>query len=77
MRIEVSLYATLKKYGAPDGAPLQLEIAEGTELADIVRALGIPEDEPVVMLVNGRPGAPDTVLQEKDRVVLFPPVAGG
>lgn len=77
MRVEVQLYATLRKYGPPGGGILVLELAEGDRVARVLESLGVPREVERVILVNGRPVTSDSVLKEGDRVVLFPPVAGG
>ena len=77
MKVEVLLYATLRKYGASHGGPLTVDLIEGDRLERILEILGMPPDVEKVMLVNGRPAEPDSVLNEGDRVVIFPPVAGG
>lgn len=77
MRVQVHLYATLRKYGPWDGGPLDMELHEGTRVDKVLESLGIPADVERVILVNGRPAETDTALGDGDRVVLFPPVAGG
>jgi molybdopterin synthase sulfur carrier subunit len=77
MKIEILLYATLRKYGPPHGGPLTLELKEGDRLGRVLEILGMPPAVEKVMLINGRPANLDTILNEGDKVVLFPPVAGG
>ncbi len=91
MQIEVRLFANLREKlpGARRGRAL-LEIAEGTTVWELVAALEIPERLAQMVLVNGeraaRTGAPgespdskegDAVLEDGDRVCVFPPLAGG
>jgi molybdopterin converting factor small subunit len=42
-----------------------------------VHALGIPDDMPLVALVNGHEVETSHSLQGDDVVTLFPPLAGG
>jgi len=77
MKVEVQLYATLRKYGPLQEGPLVLDLAEGDQVAQVLEILGMPPDEEKVILVNGRPAKRSSVLTEGDRVVLFPAVAGG
>ena len=77
MRVEVHLYATLRKYGPRNGGALSMDLAEGTPVSYVLEHLGIPSDTARVILVNGRPAEPEVLLREGDRLVLFPPVAGG
>lgn len=77
MQVEVQLYANLRKY-APEQEPvLLLDLDDGARLSDILRTLRIGEDVELVILVNGRPGKEEGVLRDGDRIVMFPPVAGG
>jgi sulfur-carrier protein len=77
MRVEVQLYATLRKYGPSRDGPLIMDLAEGDCVARMLEVLGVPPDVEKVILINGRPAGPDSVLRDGDKVVLFPPVAGG
>lgn len=79
MRIEVRLFATLADYlpAAGRGEGAALELPDGATLGDVVRRLGIPDDVPRLMLVNGMDAAPDHRLESGDVVAIFPPLAGG
>ena len=77
MKIEVCLYATLRRYGPSEQAPLTLDVPEGFRIFQVLEILSIPSGEEKVILVNGRPAEENSLLKDGDRVVLFPPVAGG
>lgn len=77
--VEVVLYATLGKYH-PEGKatePFCFQIPEGTTVAGLLAALGIPPGESKQVFVNNRRREPGYVLQEGERVAIFPPIAGG
>ena len=79
MRVEVRLFATLARY-LPDDDPMGatfVEVAEGSTVADVARALGIPPDLSRIALVNDRDADEDRRLRAGDVVTLFPPLAGG
>lgn len=79
MRIEVRLFATFASRLPPasrDGATT-LDVPDGSTVADVAHALGIPADLARVSLVNGRDAAPDQRLAAADVLSLFPPLAGG
>lgn len=79
MKVEVRLFATLVSFlpaHGCDGAA-ELEIPEGSSVAEITRRLGIPSDLARVVLVNGRDVGADAVLAARDVVTIFPPLAGG
>ena len=77
MKIEARLYATLRRYGSPQEAALTLDVPAGCRVAQVLEMLSMPAEVEKVILVNGRPAEEGSVLHEGDRVVLFPPVAGG
>ncbi len=79
IRVEVRLYATLRKYSPETGIgePLILQMSEGARLADALVRLGVPEGEVKTAFVNNRRQDEGYQLRDGDRVAFFPPVAGG
>ena len=77
MIVEVHLYATLRKFGPGREGPFPVELGEEASVSNVLEHLGIPSDIARVILVNGRPAGPEVPLREGDRLVMFPPVAGG
>ncbi|AQS59683.1 MoaD/ThiS family protein [Desulforamulus ferrireducens] len=78
MLIELRVYTGLERYtGTRYGELIKLELAEGVTIRDILAQYKIPEQEVFSSLVNGLHKSLDTVLQDGDRVALFPPVGGG
>lgn len=79
MRVEVRLFATLARYLPPDhhaGSAI-VEVADGSTVADLAEALGIPASFSRIALVNDREADEDQPLGAGDVVTLFPPLAGG
>jgi len=83
MKIRVKLYATLGKY-LPEGAirnEADMEVAEGTRVAELIERLELPLEYCHLVLVNGVYLAPgeraDAALSEGDALAIWPPVAGG
>lgn len=79
MKIQVALYATLSQY-LPPGAQNRkaaIEIREDATVRDVLDQLGIPQDLPNILLVNGRQASEGTVLKDGEVVSVFPPLAGG
>ena len=79
VKVEVHLFATLSGY-LPDGTTgdwVALEVPEGSTVADVVRALEIPDNFDCVKVVNGHDTPSDHLLADKDVVSLFPPLVGG
>lgn len=79
MKIEVNLYATLKKYmkNETGGKPLVLEISEDINVKDMIQKLKVPADSVKLIFINGVHAKRDTILKDGDRLGLFPPVGGG
>ncbi len=79
VRVQVKLYASLRKY-RPElghGEALELELEEGATWRALVVTLGIPETEAKQCFVNGVVQRSDRVLEDGDEIGLFPPIAGG
>ncbi len=79
VRVEVRLYATLRRY-VPQlgiGEAMELELDGGDTLRHIFARLGLPESEVKRVIVNGLSKGYEYVLLDGDRVAIFPPVAGG
>jgi sulfur carrier protein len=54
----------------------QVEYREGIRVVDVLRELGLLENEYVVVR-RGKVVAEDTVLEDGDELVLYPVVSGG
>ena len=79
MKIEIALYATLSQY-LPAGAESRkavLEVRDGATALDVMNQLGIPQEYPNILLVNGKQARPETVVKDGETLAIFPPLAGG
>jgi len=79
VRVEVRLFATLARY-LPENSPTDsafLELRDGSTVADVVSALGIPQALSRITLVNDAEADDGVRLSPGDVVTLFPPLAGG
>jgi molybdopterin synthase sulfur carrier subunit len=78
VRVEVRAFATVAAF-LPSGrrAAAIVEVPEGGTVLDVARAIGIPDEMPLVALVNGRDAETSQPLERDDVVTLFPPLAGG
>ena len=79
MTVEVALFATLRKYrpGRGDTSAFQLDMPEGTTVDGLLRILGIPASETKQVFAGSKRREGAYVLQDGERVAIFPPVAGG
>jgi len=74
MRIQVSLYATLKENRLVDAV---MEINEGATLRTLLHLLNLQVEDVAIVIVNGKSSTYKQTLHEGDRVTLIPPLAGG
>lgn len=75
MRITVDLFADLRRYC--DRPSFDLVIDPETTLREIMTEIGVPEDLPVMAVINEMMASLDDKLKDGDRVGLFPPMGGG
>jgi molybdopterin converting factor small subunit len=77
--VTLKLFATFRRYLPPEsqGGAHDLSVPAGTRASEVLEGLGVPVDGGVVILINGRTGAPQQVLEEGDVVAAFPAMAGG
>jgi sulfur carrier protein len=54
-----------------------MEIDGQTRIHDILSKLKIPDEIPMIILVNGVHGKKEQILKDGDVLSVFPPVAGG
>ncbi len=80
MRITVKLIATYRKL-LPEGTlgnKTQVDVPEGSTVADVLGRFDVPLDDATAIIVNGYTTLPlSTVLKEGDEVAAFNAVAGG
>ena len=80
MKITVKLIATYRKL-LPEGTignKTQIDVSEGSTVADVLGQFGVPLDDTTAIAVNGLTTLPfSTVLTEGDEVAAFNAVAGG
>jgi molybdopterin converting factor small subunit len=84
VNIEVRMFINFKAYlpaHAKDGKAV-IAIQDGATLLDLYGQLGMPLEEPKIVVLNGiSQGTTDEVntriLQDGDIVAIFPPIGGG
>jgi molybdopterin converting factor small subunit len=74
MRITIKLFATLRT-GRFDIETL--EFSPGVTIDQVIKVLGIPEEEVTLIFVNGHHADIHDTLTDGDTIGLFPPVGGG
>ena len=75
MQVTVKLHASLRPYGRSDSNDglFPLETTEKATVREVIQELGIPPEKVKMILLNGRGANFDSVLNDGDRVALFPP----
>ncbi len=78
MQIELRLYATLRR-AAPDAPAgvLTVAVPAGATVADLLALAKIDPAEVRLIMVNGIAADLGRVLQDGDRLGVFPPLGGG
>ncbi len=78
-KVEVRLYASLRKYHSNPGSSEALVISLDNEakLGDLLNKLKIPREEIGVLMVNGNWQKESYRLQDGDRIGIFPLIGGG
>ena len=79
MRVKVRLFANLRDYvpEARIGVTLEVELAEGARVADVVEHYRLPKELVKLAFVNGVYQELDFALHENDEIGIFPPIGGG
>ena len=75
VKLSTSLRRHVPGYQAMPG--LEMEDAAGLSLGELIAKLGIPEKEVRVTMINGRHSPWETIINDGDRVGIFPAVGGG
>ncbi len=77
--VEVRLYASLRRY-YPDlksGESLSLALDDNVNLENLLDRLKVPRKEITIVMVNGQREDGSYLLQDGDRIGVFPLIGGG
>lgn len=83
MKITIKLFAQLAKYlpAAAVKNQIEIDVAEGASVQDVIHAMKLPMEHCHLVLVNGvyiTPSEREThVMQPGEALAIWPPVAGG
>ncbi len=75
IKIELKFFATIARYLPKSSQAFSVE--EGTTIKSLVSRLNIPESEVKLTFVNGKQRPLNHILQDGERLGIFPPVGGG
>ena len=83
MDISVTLFGGLRHF-LPAGSSFnkcKISTDEGASLETLLQQLPIPENKPYIVILNdekvSRENYADILIQDKDDIVLLPPIKGG
>lgn len=74
IKITVKLFAILRDFG-PEIE--EKSVPDDSTVESVINSLNLPEDIPLLTIVNGVHTGPKEMLREGDVLALFPPVGGG
>jgi len=77
MRVKVELYGVLREHTTDGKAAMEVEVAPGTTVGQLVAQVGVAKEEPWLASLDGKLVDDDTPLCEGCRLVVFPPMEGG
>ena len=78
MKIEFRLYASLSAYmPETNSTDATIDIREGTRIKDLLGQFKVPAESVKLIFLNGVHATGNEILNEGDRVGVFPPIAGG
>ena len=79
MRVQVKLFASLRKYlpAGHAGDTLPVEVRDGATVRDVIAALGIAPEHTKMVVSNDQQLEPSSPLRDGQELSLFPPLAGG
>lgn len=75
IHIDLRLFATLRKFNPQ--LPENFIVEDGATVGDILKQLRIPAEKAKLIFINSAKASPASVVEDGDRVGIFPPVGGG
>lgn len=76
IEVTVNLKGPLKKHSRGKER-FAVKLNRGSTVADLIKALNLPDRSTGMVAVNGKKEVTRTTLTDSDQVVLYPPVSGG
>lgn len=77
MNITVEIHGRVPTSVKLDADPITLDLADGSTVGAALHLLGISEQEPWNAAVRGKLVAPQDLLHDGDRLLIFEPIGGG
>lgn len=79
MRISVRLNASLRRFipAGAAGSPFDLDVAEGSSVAQVMEQLGVPPQQTHMVCIDGEQADRQDTLRAGQELSMYPPLAGG
>ncbi len=77
MRVSVRLYSVFQRLCPAFATFKEMELQEASNIRDILKKVGIPQETALVVLVNHSSVDFNQVLSEGDKVEIMPLASGG
>lgn len=77
LQITVRMHSTLRHRDGKIVNQLELELPQGSRVADVLRQLNIHENSDVISALNGKAVKVDAILADGDLLQFIPAVSGG
>jgi sulfur carrier protein ThiS len=76
--VRVRLFAALRRFLPPgvDG-PIERTLPVGATVADLLRAVGVPDDADATVAINGELAERTDILEDGAEVMVLSPMEGG
>lgn len=79
MQVTVEFFGPLREYRPPDadGEAFARPIEDGATVGGVLGSLNVPEDKPLIILLNSTHAERDEPLKDGDVLEVAPLIAGG
>lgn len=75
--VDVHLKLNLQEYKPNQGKQFTYKMLKAATVHDLTNELNLPDEESLLIIINGVQASLETNLQKGDQVTLFPLIAGG
>ena len=77
MQVTVELLGPLRDHLAGNDSTTSLDVPSGATVVSVIQALGIPASQSWNASIDGKLVYNETLMKDGDRMMVFPPIAGG
>ena len=77
MRVTIGALGSFRRFLPEGQSSTTVDLPEGSTVADALSAIGVPRGEAWNAGIEGQIAYADRVLEDGERLLVFPPIAGG